>query len=114
LVPELQLPEVALGTLARHGTRDTIEAGLVDHDRERGFELVEIQFLGHHADARLRALELAINVVAEYSGRAAALVDERSDDADQRGLAGAVWTEQRKKIALLDVEVDTAQCLHAV
>ena len=42
------------------------------------------------------------------------LVDERGDDADQRGLAGAVGAEQREEIALLDVEVDALQRLDAV
>ena len=44
----------------------------------------------------------------------AALVHQRGDDADQRGLARAVGAEQREEIALLDVEVDALQRLHAV
>ena len=46
--------------------------------------------------------------------RARRLVDQRGDDADERGLAGAVRPEQREEIALLDVEVDAFQGLHAI
>ena len=42
------------------------------------------------------------------------LLDERGDDADRRGLAGAVRAEQREEIALLDVEVDAPERVHAV
>ena len=37
---------------------------------------------------------------------AAAGVDDAADDADQRGLAGAVGSEQGKDLALADLEVD--------
>src|SRR6202162_2429747 len=51
---------------------------------------------------------------AEATGAAAALVDQRGDDADQRSLAGAVRTQQREEIALLDVQIDAAQRVHAI
>ena len=56
-------------------------------------------------------VERAVDVVAEYRDLAAALGDERHDDADGGGLAGAVRPEQREEVALLDVEVDAAQRL---
>ena len=56
----------------------------------------------------------AVDVVAEHLDRAAGLVDERGDDADERGLAGAVRTQQREEIALLDLEIDTFERLDAV
>ena len=59
-------------------------------------------------------IELAVDVVTEYGDAAAALFDERHDDADGRRLAGAVRPEQREEIAFLDVEVDAAQRLHAI
>src|ERR1019366_4293264 len=58
LVPELQLPQIALGTRSRLGTLDAVEAGLVHHDGHRALELVEVQLLRHHADARLGPIEL--------------------------------------------------------
>jgi hypothetical protein len=33
-------------------------------------------------------------------------VDDAADDADQRGLAGAVGAEQREDLAAADVQVD--------
>ncbi len=47
--------------------------------------------------------------MAEDFYLAAALVDQRTDDADRCGLAGAIGTEQRVEIALLDGEVDAFQ-----
>ena len=40
-------------------------------------------------------------------------VDDAADDADQRGLAGAVGPEQREDLAAPDVEVDVLQRLEA-
>jgi hypothetical protein len=48
------------------------------------------------------------------SSGAAGLGDQRGDDADGRGLAGAVRTEQREEVAIGHVEVDALQRLHAV
>ena len=76
--------------------------------------MVEIDFLRHDADAGLGGLELPIDVVAEHVGRAGALVDERGDDADERRLAGAVGSEQREEIALLDIEIDAFERLDTV
>ena len=39
--------------------------------------------------------------------------DDAADDADQRGLAGAVRTQQREDLALADLEVDALQRLQA-
>ena len=114
LVPELQLAQVFLRALDRELARNAVEARLVHDDREHLLELVEVDFLRHEADAGLRAVELAVDVVAEDGDAAAALLDERHDDADGRRLAGAVRPEQREEIALGDVEVDAAQRLHAI
>src|SRR4051812_47640848 len=40
-------------------------------------------------------------------------VDEAADDADQRGLARAVRTEQREDLAAVDVEIDALERLKA-
>jgi hypothetical protein len=57
---------------------------------------------------RARRAEVADDVVAVGDHRAAG-VDDAADDADQRGLAGAVGAEQREDLAALDVEVDALQ-----
>ena len=113
-LPQLQLLEVLLGALARYRARDAVEARLVDHDRVRGLEHVEVQFLRHDADAGLGRLQLVVDVVAEDARLAGGLVDERGDDPDERGLAGAVGSEQREEVAPLDLEVDALERLHAV
>ncbi len=113
-LPQLQLLEIFLGSLLRERPRYAVEAGLVHHDREQRLEHVEIDLLRHDADAGLRHLELAIHVVAEDLDDAAGLVDQRGDDADDGGLAGAVRTEQREKIALRDLEIDAFERLDAV
>ena len=90
LSAELQQRQVFLGAFARQRPLDAVEPGLVDQDGLRRLELVEVDFLRHDADAGLRGFELAIEVVAEHAHRARRLVDQRSEDADERGLAGAV------------------------
>jgi len=114
LVPQLQLLQVFLRAHSRYGTRNAVEPRLVHHDGERALEHVEVDFLRHDADTGLGRLQLAVDVVPEHAGSAGALVDERGDDADERGLARAVGAEQREEIAALDVQIDAAQRLHAV
>ena len=94
--------------------RDAVEARLIHDDREHRLEHVEVDLLRHDADAGLRQLELAVDVVAEHLDVAARLVDERGDDADDGRLAGAVRPEQREEIALLDFEIDALERLDAV
>ena len=43
--------------------------------------------------------------------RARGRIGDAADDADQRGLAGAVRPEQREDLAALDLEVDVVQRL---
>src|SRR5262249_3115357 len=114
LVPQLQLLEILLGALPREPALDAVEPRLVDDDGLRRLEHVEVNFLRHDADAGLRHLELALDVVAEHAHLTRGLAHERGNDADQRGLARAVRPEQREEIALLDVEVDAFQRLHTI
>ena len=58
--------------------------------------------------------QLPVDVVAEHLDLAAGLVDQRSDDADCGGFAGAVRPQQREEIAFLDRQVDALQGLDAV
>ncbi len=114
LVPQLQLLEVLLGALPRQLALDAVEPRLVDDDGLRRLEHVEVDFLRHDADAGLGRLELALDVVAEDADATGCLVHQRGDDADERGLTGAVGTEQREEVALLDVEVDATQRLDTI
>ena len=114
LVRELQQRQVFLGALARQLPRNAVEAGLVHQDGLRRLELVEIDFLRHDADAGLGGLQLAVEVVAEHADGARGLVDQRGEDADQRGLAGAVRPEQCEEVPLLHVEIDPLEGLDTV
>ena len=56
---------------------------------------------------------VAHDVVAVGEHRAARRRHDPADDADQRGLAGAVGAEQGEDLALADLEVDVLQRLQA-
>jgi hypothetical protein len=58
-----------------------------------------VQLLRHQADGARAGAVVAHDVVAVTVTRAAAGVDDAADDADQRGLAGAVGAEQREDLA---------------
>ena len=58
--------------------------------------------------------EIGIDAMTEHLDITAALVDQRTDNADRRRLPGAIGSEQRIKIAGLDDEVDALECLVAV
>ena len=76
-------------------------------------ERVGRQLLRHQADLAARGAVVAHDVVAVGEHRAGAGVDDAADDADQRGLAGAVGPEQREDLAAADVEVDVLERLEA-
>src|SRR4029079_13061412 len=114
LFPELQRAEILLQAVVRDAPRDAVEAGLIYQNRADGLELVEVDLLRHEADAGFRDRQLAVDVMAEHLDLAAALVDQRGDDADCSGLAGAVRPQQREEIALFDRQVDALERLDAV
>ena len=66
------------------------------------------------ADTRFGSFKLAVDTVAKDLDAAAALVDERADDADRRRLAGAIRSEQRIEVTNVDTEVDALECLRPV
>ena len=62
-------------------------------------ERVGVQFLRHQADQRARGAIVGDDVVAVDRDGARGRIDDAADDADQRGLAGAVRAEQREDLA---------------
>ena len=99
LFPQLRALEFLFGAHQRLGARDAVETRVVHADVQRLLEHVEVDLLRHDADAGLRALQVAVEVVAEHLHLAGGLVDQRGDDADQRGLAGTVGAQQGEEIA---------------
>ena len=75
---------------------------------------LKLSLLRHQADAGLGGFDLVVDVVAEHRDVAAGLVDQRGDDADGGGLAGAVGAEQGAELAFLHLEIDAFERLDAV
>ena len=70
-----------------------------------------MQFLRHQPDQRARGAIIPVDVMAADRDAALAQIGDAADDADQRGLAGAVRPEQREDLAALDVQIDAVQRL---
>lgn len=114
LVPQAELGQVLLGALLRHLGRNAVVAG-TGHDDVEGFlELVEVEFLRHHAQAALERRGLAIQIVAKHVDRAAGLVHQRGENTDGGGLAGTVGAEQGEEVAFGNIEVDAFEGLKAI
>src|ERR1700678_2977277 len=72
-------------------------------DGQRAVEGVELR---HDADQLPRLRRLSDNIDAIDAYFAAAGKGARGADADGCGLAGSVWTQEAKDLALLDIQVD--------
>ena len=83
-------------------------------DIEGLLELVEVEFLGHHADGALELCRVLVQVVTEDIHRSAGLVHQGRENADGRGFAGAVRAEQGEEVTFGDVQIDTTQGLEPV
>ena len=81
------------------------------HRRPHALEGVGVQLLRHQADQRARGAVVLDDVVAVDRDRALRRIENAADDADQRGLAGAVRAEQREDLAAPDLEIDRFQRL---
>jgi len=107
LVPQRQiaqqfLQERIVRRLAKQPARKT-------HCRPDALESFVEQFLRHQSDLRAGGAVVLDDVVAVDQYATAAGIDDAADDADQRGLAGAVGAEQGEDLALADVEVDALE-----
>src|SRR5690606_18338019 len=98
LVPEVKRFEVLLRPLPRDARRNPVVAGLIDERIEVTLEHVQVDFLRHDADQRLRRLAFAVEIPAEHDDASARLRHERGDDTYRGRLAGAVRPEQREEI----------------
>jgi hypothetical protein len=107
LVPQRQVLQQLFQQrrIARLAEQAAAELHRVPHRLEG----IGVQLLRHQADGRARAAPVALDVVAIGEHRALTRVDDAADDADQRGLAGAIGAEQREDLAAADVEVDVVQ-----
>src|SRR5580704_4796046 len=74
-------------------------------------EGIGVQFLRHQPDQRSRAAIRCDDVVAIDRHRALARIGDAADDADQRGLAGAVRSQQREDLAAVNLQVNAVEGL---
>ena len=109
LVPQAQALQIYFSPPQCLGARDTVEAGLVGNNLADRFKLVEVELLRDQSDAGLGCRKVGIQVVSEYRYPSAALVHQGGDYPDGRGLAGTVWPQQCKEVALLHLEADSLE-----
>ena len=89
------------------------EVARLDPERfANGEKRIENELLRHDPEEPPGPAIIGDHVVTEHSRRAAVSAGEPGDDRDQRGLAGAVGTEQPEEFALLDEQIDAGQRLH--
>src|SRR5204863_8502618 len=79
--------------------------------RPHRLEHVGVQLLRHKPDPRARLAIVANDVESIDERFARRRPDDPADDADERGLAGAVGAEEREDFAPPDLEVDALQRL---
>ncbi|MNP01486.1 hypothetical protein D3C76_933040 [compost metagenome] len=114
LVPQAQLGQVLLGAFLGQLGRDAVVTGLGHDDVEGLLELVEVELLGHHAQAALERRRFAVQIVAKHIDAAAGLVDQGREDANGGGFAGTVGAEQSEEITFGDVQINALEGLKAV
>ena len=109
LVPERKCTQDLLDQriVARLAEEATAQIHGIDHPLEH----VGGEFLRHQADDRT-CMPVALDDIMPIDGhRSAARRNEPADDGDQRRLARAIGAKQRENLALLDLEIDRAECL---
>jgi hypothetical protein len=79
--------------------------------RPNGLEGVGGEFLRHEADQRARRAILFREMMSVDQDRAGRRIDDAADDVDQRGLAGAIWPQQREDLATPYLKVDALERL---
>ncbi len=68
--------------------------------------LVHAEEIRHVTDDVADGIRIAHHVVAQHEGLARGRSQERGKDAQRRGLACAIGTDEAKKVAALDGEVE--------
>ena len=104
--------EHVAATPARLGLVQVVEPAHQLEVLEPGEVLVDGRALAREPDAEAQLLGVARDVEAVDGGRAAVEPEQRGEDADHGGLAGAVGAEQPEHGAGVDLEVDALECVH--
>ena len=104
LFPEAKLAEVFFRALPGQLVRHAVVTALGDDDVQHLLEQVEVDFLRYHAQVQLGGVGMGFHILAEDLDSAAGLANQGRDDANDRGLAGAIGPQQREEITLGDIK----------
>ena len=97
--------------LPRLAAADAVQRGVIEqvlHDRQVEIERARLE---HHAQQAQCPARLARHTMTEHVDRSVSRVVEPRDQGEQRGLAGAVQTEQRGEARLRHGQADVLQRL---
>ncbi len=107
LVPQRQVLE-HLGDMV--GIRRLAEEPAAEpHRRPQRLEGIGGEFLRHQADHGAGGAVVRDDVMTVHRHGARGRLHDPADDVDQRRLAGAVGAEQRKNLAVADVQIDVLE-----
>ena len=108
-VAEVEAVEQLGGAPAARGAAEVVQVGHQDQVLAPGEQVVDGRELPGHADRGAHAVGVGGDVVAGDGQLAGVGADQRREDLDHRGLAGAVGAEQGEDRPLGDVEVDVVE-----
>ena len=113
LLPELDALQDLLGALPCKCPSHPVEPGLVHDNVKDPVELAEVEVLRHEPDEALCRHGASVKVAPEDAHRAGGLLHEPGNDANGRGLPGAVGAQKRVEVALTDGKAHSVERLHA-
>ena len=113
-VPELQLAQVELRPLPCLPPRDAVVARLVEHHLDHRQEEVEVELLGHQAQAGLHRLRIPVQVVPKTSTCPPVLLTREVTMPIRVDFARPIGTEQGEEVTLLHPEVYALEGLVAI
>jgi hypothetical protein len=111
---ELERLERAGRAALRLGLADAVHPGLEHQLLPGGRVVPRAAALGDVADAPAHLARVAPQVHTRDGGVAAVRVDQRGEDPQGRGLAGAVGAEETEDLPLGDEQVDPPDGVHAL
>ncbi len=68
------------------------------------FKGFKVDFLRHQSDQRAGGAKIVDDTVAAHPHRARGRCDNAANSRDQRGLASAVWPQEREDLPLVDIQ----------
>ena len=103
LLKDLVVNQFRVGRFTKQSTTETDRA-------PDTFEGIGRQFLWYQPDQLAGIAVIPGDVITINDDLAFARIDNTANNADQRGLAGTIWPQQRKYLAVTDIQIDIRQC----